>query len=534
MHLTDFNIRSFDSPGRSHAMSKHGMVASSHSLASNAGLMMLKEGGNALDAAIVMSLVLCMAEPHMTGIGGDCFALISRDGSTKNIRAINGSGYAGKKYENKTLKKMGLSNIEADTPHSVTIPGAVSAWEMLHKKYGKLPWREIFKFALQYIENGVLISERVSLDWSRNQMKLSKDEITKNIFLNKGKALKFLELFKNDKLINSIRLIGEEGSKGFYNGFIARDICDKLNELGGLQTLEDFSNYTANWVKPINYNYRGYSIHECPPNGQGITVFIILAILKSFHLENLSKGDYYHLFCEAVKISYLIRDSYVSDPKFRDMNYEKLLNSKSIKNYSSSINFKKASTFKKSEFPNHPDTVYLTVRDKEGMIISFINSLFDAFGSGITSKNTGILLHCRGRSFNLKKNHINEVEGLKKPLHTIIPGMISEKNSIIASFGVMGGHYQAAGHAFILSQIFDFGMSPQEALDLPRIFPNNGIIDVENGFDKNILKDLKNKGHEINHQVFPIGGGQMIYVDRKKKVLIGASDWRKDGLALGV
>ena len=427
MHLTDLNIRSFDTPGRSHSISKNGMVATSHPLASNAGLMMLKEGGNALDTALVMSVVLCMAEPHMTGIGGDCFALISRDSSAKNIKAINGSGYAGEKYKSITLQNMGIHNIEAHMPHSVTIPGAVSAWNILHNEYGKLPWPEIFKFAIEFIKDGVLINERVSLDWSRNQMKLSKDKKTKNIFLNKGKAFRFLELFKNEQLINTLRLIGEEGSRSFYNGYVSRDICEKLNHLGGLQTLKDFSNYNAEWVYPISYDYKDYKVHECPPNGQGITVFLILAILKSFNLNKLSTSDYYHLFCEAVKLSYFLRDSYISDPKFNNIKYDELLNLKAIKNYVSKIDFKKANNFKKSDFPNHSDTIYLTVRDKDGMTVSFINSLFDAFGSGITSTNTGVLLHCRGRSFNLKNNHNNQIKGLKKPLHTIIPGMISQK-----------------------------------------------------------------------------------------------------------
>ncbi len=534
MHLSDFNIRSFDKPGRSHSISKNGMVATSHPLASNAGLMMLKEGGNAIDTALAMSIVLCMAEPHMTGIGGDCFALISKDGSAKNIKAINGSGYAGENYQSITLQNLGVHNIEADMAHSVTIPGAVSSWNTLHSKFGKLPWVDIFKFALDFIKDGVLINERVSLDWSRNKTKLSKDKQTKNIFLNKGKAFKFKELFKNEQLISTLKLIGEEGSESFYNGFVSQDICKKLNQLGGLQTLNDFSNYKADWVNPISYDYKGYKVHECPPNGQGITVFLILAILKSFNLNKLSKSDYYHLFCEAVKLSYFLRDIYISDPKFNNIKYDELLTLKAVKNYVSKINFKKANNFKKSDFPNHPDTIYLTVRDKNGMTVSFINSLFDAFGSGITSANTGILLHCRGRSFNLRNNHNNEIKGLKKPLHTIIPGMISKKGFVTGSFGVMGGHYQAAGHAFVLSQILDFGLSPQQALDLPRLFPNNGIIDIENGFDLEVLKDLNNRGHKINYPVFPIGGGQMIFYDTRNKVFIGATDWRKDGLALGL
>ena len=535
MEITDFKLRNFDIPSKSHCVSKSGMVATSHSLASKAGISVLCDNGNAVDAALVMSIVLCMAEPHMTGIGGDCFALISTDGSTKNLKALNASGYAGEKYKSsETLRKEGIKEITSSMPHSVTIPGAVHGWETLHKHYGRKPWKDIFSIALEYISEGVLVNERVALDWIRNEKKLLDDNDTKNIFLKGNKSFKFKDLFTNEKLITTFKLIADEGSKGFYNGFVARDLCEKLNNLGGYQTLNDFSNYKAEWVDPIDYSYNGYNIHECPPNGQGITVFIILSILKNFDLNHLSKFDYYHLFCESVKIAYCLRDSFICDPTFKHKNINKLLNEKKIKKYIDKIDFKKASTFNQSSFPEHTDTVYLTARDKDGMTISFINSLFDPFGSGITGHKTGVLLQCRGKSFNLIKDHPNEIIALKKPLHTIIPGMISFQDSLVGSFGVMGGHYQAAGHAFLLSNMIDFGFSPQYSLDLPRIFPNNGVVDIEKGFDIEILNHLRKIGHEINYPSLPIGGGQVILFDTIKNVLLGASDWRKDGVALGI
>ena len=535
MLITDFKIRNFNKIGKSHCISKTGMVATSHPIASNAGIAVLNDGGNALDAALVMSIVLCMAEPQMTGIGGDCFALITNDGTTKNLKAINASGYAGKKYQSsKTLIDKGINEIESNMPHSVTIPGAVSGWEMLHKNYGKKPWKDIFKIALEYIVDGVLVNERVSLDWSRNEKKLSEDKDSSSIFLKNKKSFKFKELFKNEKLIETFKLISEEGSKGFYNGYVAKDLCEKLNSLGGLQTLDDFSNYNANWVKPIDFCYKGYRIHECPPNGQGITVFIILSILKNFDLANISKFEYHHLFCEIIKLSYSLRDEFLSDPDFYNSLNLNWINKKIIRKYIDKIDLKKSSKFDKSNFPEHSDTIYLTTRDKDGMTVSFINSLFDAFGSGITGPKTGILLQCRGKSFSLVKNHPNELMGLKRPLHTIIPGMISRNEKVIGSFGVMGGHYQAAGHAYLLSNLIDFGFSPQDALDIPRLFPNNGLIDIEKGFDLDVIDSLKQKGHKINYPVFPIGGGQIILFDEISKVLIGASDWRKDGVALGL
>ena len=535
MNITDFKIRNFDKIGKSHCISKGGMVASSHPIGSNAGIEVLNDGGNALDAALVMSITLCMAEPHMTGIGGDCFALITEDGSTKNLKAINASGYAGNKYNSsKILTEKGINEIDANMPHSVTIPGALSGWEILHQNYGKKSWKEIFQIALAYIKDGVLVNERVSLDWIRNEKKLTEDKDTRSIFLKNNKSFKFKELFKNEKLIETFKLISEEGSRGFYNGYVAKDLCDKLNSLGGLQTLDDFSNYKANWVEPIECFYKGYGVHECPPNGQGITVFIILSMLKHFDLQSISKFEFYHLFCEIIKLSYSLRDMFLSDLEFYNSSNLNWLDKKIIEKYVNKIDFKKSSNFDKSDFPEHSDTIYLTTRDKKGMTVSFINSLFDAFGSGITGPKTGVLLQSRGKSFKLEKNHPNELMGLKRPLHTIIPGMISRNERVIGSFGVMGGHYQAAGHAYLLSNLIDFGLSPQDALDIPRLFPNNGIIDIENGFDLDVIDSLKQKGHKINYPALPIGGGQIILFDDINKILIGASDWRKDGVALGL
>ena len=535
MNITDIKIRNFEKIGKSHCVSKKGMVATSHPLASNAGSSVLNDGGNAVDAALVMSIVLCMAEPQMTGIGGDCFALITKDGSTKSLKAINASGYAGKKYKSsKILTDRGINEITSNMPHSVTIPGAVSGWETLHQKYGKKSWKEIFQIALSYISEGVLVNERVSLDWLRNERKLSEDPDTKSIFLNNEKSFKFKELFKNENLIETFKLISEEGSRGFYNGYVAKDLCDKLNSLGGLQTIDDFASYKAHWVETIDCSYKGYRIHECPPNGQGITVFIILSMLKYFELEKISKFEFYHLFCEIIKLSYSLRDVFLSDPEFYNSSNLNWFDKKIIEKYVDKIDLKKSSKYDKSNFPEHSDTIYLTTRDKDGMTVSFINSLFDAFGSGISGSKTGILLHCRGKSFSLEKDHPNELMGFKRPLHTIIPGMISRNERVIGSFGVMGGHYQAAGHAYLLSNLIDFGLSPQDALDIPRLFPNKGIIDIENGFDLDVIDYLKQKGHKINYPSLPIGGGQIILFDDINKILIGASDWRKDGVALGL
>ncbi len=529
-----FKFRDFTNPSKSHCVSKKGIVVSSHILASQLGISMLEEGANAVDTAIGMSISLCFAEPHMTGIGGDCYALVSKTGSRSDLKVLNSSGYAGKNYSLEFFKDNKIYDIDITSPHSVTIPGSISGWKELHDNYGCMPWRDIFKLAINKVKNGVNVSERVAIDWSKNKDKLLKDNDTKKIFLKNNEPYKFLDNFKNKKLIETLELISFEGPKAFYEGYIAKKIVQKLNDLGGIQDLNDFANYKCKWEKPIEYSYNNFVLYQAPPNGQGIIVFLILELMKQYDLKNLKKSDYYHLYCEAVKISYCIRDEYLCDPNFNNCNLKRLLNKNFIRKYSNLVDFEKAKNFKISDFPEHKDTIYLSVRDKNGMIISFINSLFDQFGSAITEPETGILLHCRGRSFSLKKEHPNQIQGLKRPLHTIIPSMIGKEDKIIGSFGVMGGHYQAAGQAFLLSQILDFGYSPQLALDLPRIFPNNGNLDIENMFDKRVIEDLEKKGHFINYPAFPIGGGQMILHDNEMEISIGASDWRKDGLALGL
>ena len=524
--------RNFENNDRSNAISKNAMLASSHSTASAVGLDILKSGGNAVDAALAMNAVLCVAEPHMTGVGGDCFAMLSVDGCT-NIKALNGSGKSSANSSAEKLRKKGLSIITAEMPDAITIPGSVAAWNLLHSEHGHMPWKEIFGPAIEYSKLGIPVHERVSLDWSKSEKKLSCDKDTSNIFLKDGEAFKFKENFTNSNLSLTIEAIADEGSRGFYEGWVADDMLSKLSLIGGSHTFEDFGNANAEWEKPISGNYRNIRIHECAPNGQGLVALIILAILEKFSPNNMSKPDYIHVFCEAVKIGYYLRDQYLADPKVNKLSVERFLTAKIVDEYISKIDMKKATSYNKSVFPDHPDTIYLTVRDKNGMTISFINSLFDAFGSGITAPKSGVLFHSRGRAFNLIEGHPNELNPNKRPLHTIIPAMISKNNKLIGSFGVMGGQYQAAGHAYVLSQIIDFGLSPQAALNFPRVFPNNDILDFENEFDKEVIEDLALRGHKINYPDSPIGGGQIILIDYEQDVLIGASDWRKDGLAIG-
>ena len=530
--FNNFDKRDFARPGKSNVLSSNAMLACSHPIASSVGIEILKSGGNAVDAAIAMNAVLCIAEPHMTGVGGDCFVMLSVDGST-NIKALNGSGKSSSNAKASALRKNKLSVITPEMPDAITIPGAVAAWSLLHKEHGYMPWKDLFSPAINFATQGIKVHERVALDWSKYKQKLSLDSDTSKIFLKNGKSFKFLDNFKNENLSETFRTIAQEGRNGFYHGWVANDMLKKLESIGGNHTLNDFGKTTAEWVKPISSDYRGFRIHECPPNGQGLVALIILSILEKFDLKNMSKTDYTHVFCEATKIGYFLRDEYLADPELNKLSVDYFLNSNLLDQYASTIDMKKAKIYSLSDFPDHPDTIYLTVRDKNGMMISFINSLFDAFGSGITAPKSGVLFHCRGRAFNTIEGHPNELNPNKRPVHTIIPAMISKNNKLIGSFGVMGGQYQAAGHAYVLSQMIDFGLNPQLALNHSRIFPNNNVLDIEDDFDLNLINELKLKGHKINYPVPPIGGGQMILIDEEKDVLIGASDWRKDGLAIG-
>ncbi len=527
-----FKPRKFEKVGVSQVISANAMVCSSHPLASMIGIEILKNGGNAVDAALGMNAVLCVAEPHMTGVGGDCFAMLSSD-SSSNIKALNGSGKSSENSNASLLRKRGIKLIKSDMPDAITIPGAVSGWSLLHKEHGYMPWNEIFQPAINYAKSGIIVHERVGYDWAKNTEKLLVDPDTSKIFLNDLKPFNVTENFKNINLSNTFETIAYEGAVGFYNGWVADDMLKKLNSIGGRHTKSDFMNSSAEWVKPISNNYRNIKIHECPPNGQGLVALIILGILEYFDVKSMSKNDYIHLFSEAVKVGYFLRDQYLADTLYNKLSVKNFLSKKSLEEYASKIDLKKAKIYEKSLFPDHPDTIYLSVRDKNGMTISFINSLFDPFGSGITAPKSGVLFHSRGRGFNLIEGHPNEFNPNKRPLHTIIPAMISNNDKLIGSFGVMGGQYQAAGHAYVLSQMIDFGLSPQEALDLPRVFPNNNILDFEKDFDNSIIEDMVSRGHQINHPVSPIGGGQIILIDINKNILIGASDFRKDGCAIG-
>ncbi|MEM7070788.1 MAG: gamma-glutamyltransferase [Pseudomonadota bacterium] len=527
-------MRDFSFPGRSSIIAKNAMIATSHPIATAHGLCCLAQGGSAIDAALCASATLTLAEPHMTGIGGDCFALVKPTPQSQII-AINGSGYAPQQSNLNAIQKKCGATIPALSPHAVTIPGAINAWWKLHQKYGKLDWEQIFQPAIKLASDGVAIHERVAFDWSQAVEKLHFDQTTQNLYLKNGDAFKWGDVFANPKLAKTYRHIAKHGSDGFYKGWVCDDLLTKLTKMGGLHQESDFSGYEAQFVTPIKASYKDFTLWECPPNGQGVTALAMLKIIERFDLKTIPPIDYIHLMAEAGKLAYQIRDQWLGDTQNGQKLVDQMLDPHLIKKLAGQINFSKTLPFAPSDFPTHQDTIYLSVVDQDGMAISFINSIFDSFGSAITAPESGILLHSRGRSFKLEEGHPNAIAPLKRPLHTIIPAMVAndlEYPSDPLPFGVMGGQYQAFGHAHLISNIADKGLDIQNAINAPRAFSYDGFLELESGHDKSVYHALTKRGHRIHYPAQPIGGAQAI-MRNKQGFLIGASDPRKDGMAAG-
>ena len=520
--------------GRSNVISTNGMAATSQPLSTLEAISILKKGGNAIDASIAASAVQAVIEPNSTGLGGDCFALISLKG--KNPISVNGSGIAPKKVNLDFFEKNKIKKIINTSPHSVNIPGALHAWHSMHEKYGKLDFEELFITAENYARHGYPVHEVVAKDWEENTNKLKLYSTTNSIFLKNSQSYKVGDIHKNELLANTLKSISKNGIKDFYKGYIAGDIVKSLNSLGGLHSLEDFENQKTLFSNSLSNNYKQFKIHQCPPNGPGITVLIMMAILERFNFNNIKPLSYerFHLQAEASKIAYEERELNIGDPDFVNFNYDSLLNSDYINKLISKISMDKVYIPKNFSITSHPETVYLTVVDKDLNAVSFINSICFAFGSGITSSKTGILLQNRAVNFRLEKNHPNNIEPHKRPLHTIIPGLLTNRNNdTVLSYGVMGGQYQPIGQSHVLQNILDFNMSIQESIDFPRGFNLEDKYKFEKSVPKEILSRLSDIGHNVSYSEETHGGGQAIFIDRKEGVMIAGSDPRKDGCALG-
>ena len=527
-------MRDFHLPGRSPAYANGAMAATSHPLATLTALDVLRDGGNAVDAAIAASAALCVVEPQATGIGGDCFVLYAPAGSS-DVVALNGSGKAPGKAELAWFLNQGMIQISLQSPHSVTVPGAVDAWCLLHSDYGQKPWADMLAPAIRLAKSGYTVHPRVAYDWAQLAKKLRATENATRMLLVEGEAPKAGDRHSQPELGRTLERIAEQGRDGFYQGEVAEDMVSYLQSLGGLHTLEDFAAPQAEYVTPISSQYRGYDVFECPPNGQGLTALIMLNILSGFDLTDYAplSAERLHVECEAAKLAYGVRDRYVADPDQASIPLDVLLSEDYAAQLRSKIKLDAAMPpLEGSDFPVHPDTVYLCVVDADGNACSFINSVFHGFGSGLVSPKTGVVLQNRGAGFVLEEGHRNAIAPHKRPLHTIIPGMLKKGDRTVMPFGVMGGQYQPTGHAHFLTNLLDYRMDVQAALDFPRLFHDGKTCQVERGIPASVRDRLSALGHKVVPAVLPHGGGQAIWIG-ENGALVGGSDPRKDGCALG-
>ena len=527
-------MRDFQSPNRSVVYAPNAMAATSHPRATLAAVETLRAGGNAVDAAVTAAAALGVLEPQMTGIGGDCFVLYAPAG--KDVIAYNGSGRAPAAACADWYQEQGIVEIGVATPHAVTIPGAVEAWHRLVTDHGTKDFAELLLPAIELAETGYPVPPRVAYDWARFANLMTSTDTARRVYLPSGRAPEVGDCVPLPELAQTLREIAANGPDGFYTGPIAKDMVATLKRYGGLHTLDDFAAAGGEYVSPIRTGYRGYEIFECPPNGQGLIALIMLNILAGFEFDGGDPLDVrrLHLESEAARLAYRDRDDLVADPAKTDVPTEILLSEVYAAEQRAQICDDRAmSDVPGPSLSPSSDTVYLTVVDADGNAISFINSLFSVFGTGIVSDNSGVLFHNRGSSFVTDSDHPNAIAPGKRPMHTIMPGMLAKDGEIVMPFGVMGGHFQPFGHTHIVTNIIDFGLDVQRAIETPRIFHFGGVLTAERGVSDKALDALAGLGHRVGRAPVPHGGGQAIWIDRERGVLAGGSDPRKDGMATG-
>ena len=527
-------MRDFQLPGRSPVRATDAMVATSHPLSTFAALDMLRGGGNAMDAAVCAAAVQAVVEPQSTGIGGDCFVLYCPKGES-NVVAFNGSGRAPMAAALDAYLERGFECIPTYGPHSVTVPGAIDAWCRLLEDHGRKGIDAALAPAIRYAEQGYIVHDRVAFDWSESAKRLREDRTAARIFLPHDAAPKPGDLHVQPELAATLRVIARQGRDGFYGGAVAEDIVSCLRALGGLHTPEDFAATRGEYVDPISTRYRGCDIHQMPPNNQGLTALVMLNVLSGFELGRLDPlgAERLHLEVEAGRLAYRDRDRFVADQDHLTVPTHELLSPRHAGRLRDLIDPARAMTDLPPVDLPRGDTVYISVVDRDRNAVSFINSTYHSFGSGVVSPKTGVVLQNRGSSFNLDPRHPNCIAPRKRPMHTIMPGMATRDGKALMPFGVMGGGYQPFGHVHLLTNLLDFGMDPQAALDAPRVFYHAGILEAERGVPAAAIEGLHRRGHRVEIPHEPHGGGQAVWIDWNKGTLTGASDPRKDGCALG-
>ncbi|MEO8710771.1 MAG: gamma-glutamyltransferase [Parafilimonas sp.] len=535
---------------RSVVMAQHGMACTSQPLATQAAIDILKKGGTAVDAAIAANAVLGVTDPEMNGIGGDLFAIVY-DAKTKKLYGLNASGRSPYNLTLDILKQNGKEFIPLSGPFPVSVPGCVDGWFQLHEKFGKLPMTEILSNAINYARNGFPVADEAAFEFAQLKDLYGNNPNVQQVFMPNGSAPKRGDVFRNPQLANSLEKIANGGRDVFYTGDIAKTIDAFMKKNGGYLSYKDLAEHTSNWVEPVSTTYRGYRVWELPPNGQGITVLQMLNILENFDFSKTSFGsaEHIHLFTEAKRLAYEDRAKYYADPDFVKIPVEQLISKKYGDERARLIDLQKALpnvSAGDDKALNGGETVYLTVADDEGNMVSLIQSNFAAFGSGMVPDSLGFFLQNRGYLFSLKEGQNNTYAPHKRPFHTIIPAFVTKDDLPYMSFGVMGGGFQPEGQVEILMNMIDFGMNIQEAGDAPRIdhqgssepdgkaSNGTGTIYLESGFSFETIRSLLSMGYKVAAGTpGNFGGYQCIKFDAKQHVYHGASDPRKDGMAAG-
>jgi len=531
---------------RSEIIAEHGMAATSQPLATQVCLDILKQGGNAIDAAIAGNAMLGLVEPVSNGIGGDLFAIIW-DANTEKLYGLNASGRSPKSLTLEYFKEQGYTSIPAYGPLPVSVPGCVDGWFEMHGKFGSLDMTQVLDPVINYAREGFPVSELIAYYLERSAMGLQKYPGFRETYMPGGKTPSKGEMFKNPFLASTLEKIAKEGRDAFYKGDIARTIARYMKDQGGFLTYEDLADHHTEWVEPVSTNYRGYDLWELPPNGQGIAALQILNILEGYDIAAMGFGsrEYIHAFVEAKKLAYEDRAKYYADPDFNDIPVEDLVSKEYAAERRALINPARAARSYPAGVPERGNTIYMTVADRHGNMVSLIQSNYRGMGSGMTPYELGFILQDRGELFSLEEGHFNCFAPGKRPFHTIIPAFVTKDGRPYMSFGVMGGSMQPQGHVQILVNMIDFSMNLQEAGDAPRIrhggssqptgeeMRDGGTVYLESGIDYEVIRELVKMGHRIQFDIGGYGGYQAILFEEKNGVYYGASESRKDGQAAG-
>lgn len=518
-------------PGRPLAFAQKAMAATSSPAATLTALEVMRKGGNAIDAAVAASAVLCITEPHMTGIGGDCFAIIAWPDGRR--LGLNGAGRSATAATAQWLSRSGFGAIDPHSIHAVTVPGAIDAWDMLLRDHGTISLGEALQAAIALAEDGVPTGPRVARDWPALVEVLARDPGASVHYLLDGRAPPAGEVMRYPALAATLRHIAAEGRHAFYEGAIAADMIATLRARGSLLTGEDFAATRGDWLSPVSAQFHGAEIWEIPPPGQGLTALIALNILSHFELARFEpeSPQRKHLEIEALKRAWALRGRHIADPGFSEVPVAELLSEGFAAKLAQSISPDRAQDIAVDLPPS--DTVYLCAVDENRLCCSFINSIYWGFGIGVTTEKTGITFQNRGAGFSCDPRHPNVIAPAKRPLHTIIPALATKEGRNDMVFGVMGGDFQPMGHVNMVLNSYVHGLDPQACLDLPRLVPSGDVVECEDGIGEAVRRDLARRGHRIVTAEEPLGGGQIIRIDPRTGLLSAGSDPRKDGFAAG-